>query len=426
LDVSRVPARPSLGLSGHFGTPARRDAHAPTGGLASVIDSAYDNAITNPIELDTNDSRLYYVAGMAARHSDPAGASAAFYWASRLDPSWAQPYYARWYLLRTAAEGALMIAARTTSAAKQPPLPDSLRVRIDSLVLMAYSRDPYFDDGMTLGDMSTQIRRQVNWINNSRRAALERINDQRFRQGEPPLMANLGRAEIPHEWYIAYGNRDFAGAAAQLAVVIKKHPEAIGLYVYRAKAQFFLAQYDSAAATMQAAIARMEKVESAKTLPVYFSKEGFAYAVGIAEQRAGHDSAARAAYQRTVTENLGSYMGHLHLSNAALAVDDTATAITEARVAAEIRPDDPVVQLFLGYALLNAGQTADAAAHLGAAVRADSAYALPYLYLARATLTERDTAGTLLALRGFLARARQDDSQRATAQALVTAMSGAP
>ncbi|HWZ58732.1 MAG TPA: hypothetical protein VNW46_07105, partial [Gemmatimonadaceae bacterium] len=234
--------------------PAHRDSVATPIGPTALLDSAYDTAIENPIVLDTNDARLYYEAGLAARSVDPAGASAAFYWASRIDPSWAQPYFARWYLLSRIAQ------QRTVSLRSGPvrsaPLPDSIRVRIDSLAVMAFSRDPFFDDGMTMTDLSRQLRAQVGLYNANRHAVISRINDNRLRAGQPPLMDNSGDATVPHEWFIAYGNRDFASAALLLAPLIKRHPDALVYYVYRAKAQFFLKQYDSASATMQAAVTR--------------------------------------------------------------------------------------------------------------------------------------------------------------------------
>lgn len=424
FDLSRVPNRPEL-VAGNYGrrpTGARDSITPPIGGVASALDHAYQTATESPIPVDTNDARVYYAAGLAAINLDPAAASAAFYWASRIDPSWAQPYFARWYALRAAGRRRMAVRA---GAPLPAPLPPAVKTRIDSLVVLAYSRDPFFDEGLTMGDLSATVRARVAIVNGARHRAIDQINSARLQEGEPPFYDNSGGVQVPHEWYMSYGARQFDSAARQLAPVIKKNPDAIALYVYRAKALFYLGQYDSAAAVMQAAIGRMEKLESAKTLPVYFSKEGFTYAIGMAYQQQHRDSASRAAYQRTVTENLGFYMAHLHLANAALVASDTATALTEARLAAEIRPDDPVVQLFLGYALLNAGQPAEAAAHLATAVRADSAFALPYMYLGQAAIAQHDTAGAIAALRGYVVRSRQDESERRdVAVATINALRG--
>ena len=44
---------------------------------------------------DTNDSRAYYNRGLELLERDPGKAEDAFYWASRLEPTWAEAFYAR-------------------------------------------------------------------------------------------------------------------------------------------------------------------------------------------------------------------------------------------------------------------------------------------------------------------------------------------
>src|SRR5947207_9509235 len=44
---------------------------------------------------DTNFAPAYYEFGMRKIERDPQKAADAFYWATRLDPAWAQPVYAR-------------------------------------------------------------------------------------------------------------------------------------------------------------------------------------------------------------------------------------------------------------------------------------------------------------------------------------------
>jgi hypothetical protein len=84
--------------------------------------------------IDTNDARVYYAAGMASTSdwTPPSAANAAFYWASRVDPSWSQPLYQRWSLLRSS----LRRFYETT-----PAMGD----RVDSLVVAAFDRDPADD-----------------------------------------------------------------------------------------------------------------------------------------------------------------------------------------------------------------------------------------------------------------------------------------
>src|SRR5713101_1954999 len=44
---------------------------------------------------DTNFAPAYYGYGLSVVQRDPQKAAEAFYWAARLDPTWAQPLYAR-------------------------------------------------------------------------------------------------------------------------------------------------------------------------------------------------------------------------------------------------------------------------------------------------------------------------------------------
>jgi len=45
---------------------------------------------------DSSDWEAYFDYGVARLRNDPRGAERAFYWASRLDPSRAEPLYGRW------------------------------------------------------------------------------------------------------------------------------------------------------------------------------------------------------------------------------------------------------------------------------------------------------------------------------------------
>jgi hypothetical protein len=43
----------------------------------------------------TNEAQAYYDLGLAAFERDPQTSAAAFYWAARINPAWAEPLYAR-------------------------------------------------------------------------------------------------------------------------------------------------------------------------------------------------------------------------------------------------------------------------------------------------------------------------------------------
>lgn len=365
---------------------------------------------------DTNDASVYYAAGIASLSADPAGASAAFYWASRLNPSWAEPYFARWYVLQREARARRW--QKTIREMVRPALPDTAQRRIDSLVVLAAFHNPFFDEQIQSIDVANQARNGVA----ARRERIKQENVVREEEGRLPLLMPH-QTTVPHSWYLAYAERHFDSASADLASLIAKYPDALPLYVYRSKAQYALAQYDSAAATLRAAIGRVDRRDS--TGPVYFAPDMFYYAVGMAESEPKHDSAARAAFQSAVTLNLGFYMAHLHLASLALNSRDSATALTEARIAAEIRPEDPVVQLFLGYTLLSAHRPDEAIEHLRAATVADPYFALPYYYIGQASEIAHDTSAALTAYRAFLAHASRADNLRPSAEEALAVLGGA-
>jgi predicted Zn-dependent protease len=114
----------------------------------------------------------------------------------------------------------------------------------------------------------------------------------------------------------------------------------------------------------------------------------------------------------------------VHLASEALSAGDTATAIAEAQLAAEIRPDDPVVQLFLGKTLLSAHRPAEAIEHLRAATVADPYFALPYYYMGQASGLAHDTSASLMAYRAFLAHASRADNLRRSAEEALATLGG--
>jgi tetratricopeptide (TPR) repeat protein len=221
----------------------------------------------------------------------------------------------------------------------------------------------------------------------------------REEEGRLPLLMPR-QTTVPHSWYLAYAERHFDSASADLAVLIAKYPDALPLYVYRSKAQYALAQYDSAAATLHSAISRVDRRDSTKVWPVYFAPDMFYYAVGIAESEPKHDSAAQAAFQAAVTLNLGFYMAHLHLASLALNHRDS-------------------------YTLLSAHRPDEAIEHLRAATVADPYFALPYYYIGQASELAHDTSASLTAYRAFLAHASRADNLRPSAEEALAVLGGA-
>ncbi|HEX8244075.1 MAG TPA: hypothetical protein VF541_11280, partial [Longimicrobium sp.] len=94
-----------------------------------------------PATADTNDAAAYYRQGMARLQSEPRVAADAFWWASRLDPHWADPLYAR--------RAALMMADRRVLLGYYGGVESVWREgavqAMDSLAAHALEMDPFLN-----------------------------------------------------------------------------------------------------------------------------------------------------------------------------------------------------------------------------------------------------------------------------------------
>ncbi len=158
------------------------------------------------------------------------------------------------------------------------------------------------------------------------------------------------------------------------------------------------------------------------TTPVYSSREMLSYAIGYIEQSRNHFDAARAAFEQTLEQNIGFYMGHEHLAEIAFAQHDTSTALSEYETAIGIRPGDPVVHENYGYVLWVAGRREGALSQYQSAVQLDPDFVTPYWLWAQALDGRGDTAAALREYRAFLDHAPADAIHRPDAVARVSAL----
>lgn len=319
-------------------------------------------------------------------------AEMALYWASRLDPAWSDPLYVRSLIpLRAMRSDAFETWLRTHSvrAAKRVTLtPRQLRV-VDSLQRIAWQRNPYL------------------------------FTDLEFYQLAPGRPGDPLRAA----WF-AFAARKFAAAESLFAVSLRKHPEEVGVRIYRARALFYLGRYDSAVAELAAARDTLRRNAEARVSPVVPSVEMFEYAIGVARVQQDDFPPARAAFERALTENLGFYWAHARLAGAALALHDTATALSELEIAVQLEGRDPVLRLYYGAILQAVGRLADAEAQWRHAIELDPYYAAPYYWLAVNDQLRNDTSAAIEQYQKFLAHAARDNPDRARALKELAALAG--
>jgi Tfp pilus assembly protein PilF len=103
------------------------------------------------------------------------------------------------------------------------------------------------------------------------------------------------------------------------------------------------------------------------------------------------------------------------VTGAALALHDTAAAITELGEAVQIEGRDPVLRLYYGAVLQESGKFDESVAQLKEAIALDPRYAAPYFQLAVTYNQMGMKDAATQQYRQFLARSARDDPWRPAA-----------
>jgi tetratricopeptide (TPR) repeat protein len=128
----------------------------------------------------------------------------------------------------------------------------------------------------------------------------------------------------------------------------------------------------------------------------------YRYALGYAKRKAGDLNGAIDTYQEALSADIGLFPAYLRIAEIYEGVRQWAPAITARRNALAANPDDPSMQLDLGWTLAKAGRFAEAEAELRAAAeRAPREARAPY-YLGLVQLQLNKPADAKAAFETFL------------------------
>ena len=309
---------------------------------------------------DTNSAGAYYQYGFSRLTSHPGDAADAFYWATRLDPSAAEPWYARWVASLLAQPTRVLsdYIERTAAAHRSAELQ-----AIDSLRYQALLREPLLFQKLDATLLDDYLMRLSH--------GEVRISDVRM-TGNPAL-----------DGWLAYGAARFGEAVKQYAIAVRRYPKWYGLHDMRARAFIPMLQYDSAVAEFTEFVTLQRKAEEEDHLVVvYESKELAEFCIGRVREIQDQRDSARAAYGRALTENLAFYPAHVALARVALAAGDTGTALKEYELAVQLSPERADIRYGYGALLLGHRAYEDAADQFRLAVEANPDYVMPYYPLA--------------------------------------------
>jgi tetratricopeptide (TPR) repeat protein len=326
-------------------------------------------------DADTNSASDYYDYGMANLTKYPLRAADGFYWASQIDPTWAQPLYARRVALILASADPFVIGymdgERGISHSNDSK-------RIDSLELRARMLNPFFRRELEKELVMRFLEAQYNFVNGTatgaERQAFDYYAEQYWRTSASPYMRAI----------LAVGDHRLSQALRLYHDALSQGRRA-GAEIHMARGEVFyaLGKDDSAQVEMQQGLDSLRGRDAKDFVYFYESKSVFEHGIGLIYERSGRIEQARAAYSRALQEDLSYYPAHMRLGLLALAEGDTTTALSELDLAAQIKEDEPLVQTTYGAVLTEVGHLEEADRHLRRAVELAPYYAAPYYALGR-------------------------------------------
>lgn len=365
-------------------------------------------------QADTNSAGAYYMHGMSSLAERPAEAAAAFYWASRLRPGWADALYARRVALLMSDPTRLVRYMEGDRGLRRSPE----MLAIDSLQLRALSLDPFLVQKFDRQLIRTYMRRAVaDDIRRSTGEANEALADfevnRWLNSADPSMRAWLAFSEGRYPQALAEYERSLARANARQRPSIQADV---------ARIHFFMGNLDKAAEHFSAAATAMRREDTRELVSVYRSKALLEHSLGAVYQKMGDTAAAKEAYGRALQEDLAFSPAHRALSALAMARGDSATAVSEMALAVELSPTDPELRVQHGLMLVLARKAPEGVAELNRAVELEPLFAAPRLLLARLNDASGIADQALEHYRAFLERAARDDPGHAHARERVAAL----
>ena len=289
---------------------------------------------TLPRGSDLNDWEAYYDRGVELLAKGVGGeAWLAFTWAARLDPTRGEPPYG----IRAALF--LQDLKRFEEYMEELPeaLADPVMIRADSLQREAFLRNPLVPRTV---DVLVVDRLPGRW-----------------------------RDDRPTRAWLHYARGDIGMAARLLAGELEADPRRRYRQRYDlALVLVGLGRMDSAAVQVQALLDELRRRDHTGPLKAYESKDVLEYALGLLHLARKRYPEARAAMERALVENAGSYAARRGLGAVALAEGKPAEAVEHYGQALELAGEHPLLAFEYGRALAAAGRAADAVPHLERAV----------------------------------------------------------
>ncbi len=341
---------------------------------------------------DTNRAGAYYFQGMILLSSRPAEAADAFYWATRLEPGWADAWYARRVAMLMARPRLVKIHLKKTRGES-----DARALReTDSLYLRALALDPFVKPQLDARALQSHLRE---------------LAPRELREtGEADLIASLAVSSTGPEMqgWAAFANEGHQRALEAYAEALPASGNRAGIHADRARIFFLTDRPDSSLAEMRNALAWMGERNGPDLLFRLNSPALLEHSTGVILERLGDSQGAREAYGRALRADASYYAAHGALASLAVSAGDSATALREMELAVSAGGDDAFLRYGYAQRLAFAGRWAEAEAQLRETVRIEPFYAPPYALLGGVLEKQGHAAPALEQYLAFLEHASRD------------------
>lgn len=364
------------------------------------------------VDADTNSAHEYYAYGVANLAKYPERAAAGFYWASQLDPTWAQPLDGRRVALLLESANTFFIGYMN---GERSFTHTHDAIHIDSLELHARMLDPFFERDFEQNLVMRYLEAHYDFVN----ATSTETDQTAFHYYAEQYLRTTASAYLRAALAVSNGRLELALRLYRDALSQGRHA---GAEIHMARGQVFhsLGKDDSARVEMQLGLDSLSTLDAKDIVHCYESPGVFHHGIGLTWERAGLIEQARAAYAHALQVDPRYYPAHLRLGLLAQADGDTSTALRELELAAQIREDEPVVQATYGAVLADAGHLEDADRHLRRAAELAPFYAAPYYALGRVAQLAHRPADAVQHYRAYLARAAAREARVAEVRRRLT------
>ena len=383
---------------------------AVAAGLASGQPTRQPDRPELPAGADRNDPWTYYRLGQSVLTRDPDKAADAFYWASRLNPVWAEAFYGRRIALLLNDPRRLTRYWRGDKGAIRETM------GIDSLYFYALTLDPFLGpnlDHLILDAVIDQFSRE--YANRTGASPNEVAYEvQKYISLGPPESRAV----------MAYQDGRYDDALSLYAKAIPRSKEKGRLLAERGRLFYQIGQRDSALENLTQALVEMRRADKDDLVFFYRSKALMEQRIGMIERVKGNKAAARDAFGRALQEDLSYFPAHIQLGFLALESADTAAVLSEMDLAVQLKPDAPGIRFQYGYALGTLNKLKEAEVQLKKAIELDPEFAVSHFALAEVYMASGRKPDALKEIQSFLALAAANDTRREEASQMAAILGG--